>query len=357
MDPPERRVQIVGPGRTVSLRVRVLTVRAERVRPPCDHHLVPRRPRTARSERHRAPRPGGTTTNKQPTPTTIARARSFAGESATEAARLLLTGLGLVEILRSYTEVSDPEAPVIGVPDVSGLVAALQQDADAALAAADRTAAIAGSAEFGEPVDGSALSAASGAAAEASLAVATTVRAIATIVLGATSQQAASDAVHLHEHTACVAVSDASEGERVGDAAIPVTIGTRAELLTEVAGVCCRLLLEEADDDHSFYSWELPNGSYLSLEGDTRGLCVVAQAKDDSDRLDAGTEAVLLHVGWPEGSFHGEPLTASTAWYLDEDGVVVAEVATLIVGTLVDVFGGDPAELTRLVSVVPADTL
>ena len=218
-------------------------------------------------------------------------------------------------------------------------------------------AAIAGAADFGDPVDGTAHAAAATAATTAVASVQATVRALGTVVLGATSQQGDSDAVHLHEHVACTAVADAAEGLRVGEEELPIEAHTRAELLTEVAGVCCRLLIEEADDDHSFVSWTLPNGSFITLEGDTRGICVLAQDVGGSVELDAGTEAVLLHVGWPEGTFHGATLTATTEWYVEEDAIVVGEIARLIVGTLIDVFGGDPAEVTRALSLASADTL
>lgn len=247
---------------------------------------------------------------------------------------------------------------MIGVPDLVVIVRALEEHAHTALAAADRATALVGAAEHGDAIDEDALAAAVEEAEGAADATQRCVRALATCVLGATSQQGASDAVHLHEHAASLAIVEAAEEIRLAEDAWPVLAATRAELVTEVAGICCRLLLEEADDEHTLVSWELPNGAFVTLEGDTRGICVLAQDSAHAVAYDTGAEAVLNHVGWPEGSFHGPTLTATTEWYADEGGLVVSEIAHLVVGTLIDVLGAaDVRELTRTCTFASADTL
>ncbi len=274
------------------------------------------------------------------------------------AGRSLLAGAGLHAILDTYLHPADPEAPSIGVPDLTDTLQALEQHARAALEAADRVQSLAAAVEFGDPVDERAIARAALDAAEAEDAAQGCVRAIGTALLGATSQQGDADLVHLHEHAASCAIADGTLEVRLGQDDWPFEADTRAALLTEVAGICCRLLLEEADDEHTLVSWELPNGSFLTLEGDTRGICVLAQDSAHAVAYDAGAEAVLVHVGWPEGSFHGPTLTATTEWYADEGGLVVSEIAHLVVGTLIDVLGAtDVAALTRSASLALADTL
>lgn len=183
-------------------------------------------------------------------------------------------------------------------------------------------------------------------------------RALGTVLLGATSQQLDSAAVHLHEHVAAVGVVRASGGLRLGADRWPAVATNRAELVTEVAGVCCRLLSEHPLDDHSCAAWELPSGSFVSVEGDARGITVCAQDSAGDVALDAGTAAVLRHVGWPEDSIEGPTLAATVDWNTDDDAIVVAEIAGLVVGTLVDVLGADDVRsLTRDLDLVPADTL
>lgn len=322
--------------------------------PPAIITSHPRRTRGAHPGRTRSPRPGGTTTNT----TETAIALSTAGASACDAARALLTGTGLLAILQQYTEPLDPEAPVIGVPDVEVIASALERSAHAALAAADRAVAIAGAAELGDEIDETALADAVNAASSAADAAQRCLRALGTCVLGATSQQETSDGVHLHEHAASVAIVEAAEDIRLGEDAWPALAATRAELVTEVAAVCCRLLLEEADDEHTLVSWELPNGSFVTLAGDTRGICTLAEDVERTDELDAGTAAVLTHLGWPEGSFGGPKISACTEWYVEDEGVVVSEIARLVVGTLIEVLGAtDVGELTRTRTLASADTL
>lgn len=247
---------------------------------------------------------------------------------------------------------------MIGVPDLVVIVRALEEHAHTALAAADRATALVGAAEHGDAIDEDALAAAVEEAEGAADATRRCVRALATCVLGATSQQGASDAVHLHEHAASLAIVEAAEEIRLAEDAWPVLAATRAELVTEVAGICCRLLLEEADDEHTLVSWELPNGAFVTLAGDTRGLCILAEDVAGSDRFDAGTAAVLTHLGWPEGSLRGPTTSASSEWYVDDDAVIVSEIAHLVVGTLVEVLGAaDVRELTRTCTFASADTL
>ncbi|MFM7617558.1 MAG: hypothetical protein ACKO72_08905 [Actinomycetes bacterium] len=247
---------------------------------------------------------------------------------------------------------------MIGVPDIEVIASALEQNAHAALAAADRAGTLAGTAAYGDPIDEDALEAAVDEAAGAADAAQRCVRALGSCVLGATSQQGPSDAVHLHEHAASLAIVEATEDIRLGEDAWPALAATRAELVTEVAAVCCRLLLEEADDEHTLVSWELPNGSFVTLEGDTRGICILTQDSAHSGGFDAGAAAVLTHLGWPDGSFHGPTLTASTEWYVEDEGVVVSEIAHLVVGTLIEVLGAtDVGGLTRTRTLASADTL
>lgn len=247
---------------------------------------------------------------------------------------------------------------MISVPDLATTLQVLEDHARAALDAAGRVSTLAAAAEFGDPVDTQAIARAAIAAAEAEDGAQACVRAIGTALLGATSQQGDSDLVQTHEHAASCAIVDGVLEVRLGQDEWPFEATTRAGLITEVAGICCRLLLEEADDEHTLASWELPNGSFLTLEGDTRGICVLAQDSAHAVPFDPGIEAVLLHVGWPEGSFHGPTLTASTEWYTEEGDFYVSEIAHLVVDTLIDVLGAtDVGELSRSSSLALADTL
>ena len=304
------------------------------------------------------PRPGGTTTNEHFDPNTdreidlewdYDRPLEWISEWAVDSATDAVTALGLAEILGRYLEPSDPEAPVVAIPDLGPITERIEQGAETAHRAADRARLIAESPDFDPVADLEAFERATGECGAATSAVHADTIALATVLLGVTSQWPASDAIHFTEHAVAVTLSELAGDKRVGDGEPTLVSRTRAELVTEISGVICRILSEPA------YHWEpsfvnlrvSPNRS-LYFKGSAAGILVAFQAEDLE--LDAGTAAVLEHIGWPPGSWE-EPSDPNRALGLFAyvrlvDEFYVAEIAGLIVDTLFDVLGvTGPADL------------
>jgi hypothetical protein len=279
-----------------------------------------------------------------------------AREATVESARLHLTGQGLDNLVQRFRDPSDPEAPVISIPNTQPLVALLEAAALNSWLAANRAGLIAREIELGsEPDFDSILQAVQESEASYSTAAAS-VRALATAVLGVTSQNCDNDEIHFYEHAAAIALSVASpHGERFGSDDWVLQGRSRAEVVTEVAGICCRLLCEDFDDDHSYAAFETPSGSWVSLEGDPRGIFVVTKDVGHELTLDAGTRALLDRIGWSDSSLEGDALLASVVF---SENPVTAEIAELVTSTLFDIYGvEDASTLKRISDLVPSDTL
>lgn len=260
-----------------------------------------------------------------------------------------MTALGLATILDRYRNPVDPEAPVVALPDLDGVTERIESAATSALLAADRALSIVDSVDFDEELDHEAFERAVGECAACIEAVRSDTVALATVLLGVTSQWPASDAVHFAEHAVTNTLAELVDGQRLGAAAPALVSRTRAELVTEIGGLICRLLAEDPNRwDPSFVRLSVSEDRWIYFKGSAAGITVGFQATDLES--DAGTTAVLEHVGWPAGSWEpaGEPdralgLFAAVRF---EDDLYVGEIAGFIVETLFDLLGvTDPADL------------
>ena len=295
-----------------------------------------------------------------PSPAVIRARLSALGERAREAtvesARLHLAGQGLDNLVQRFRDPSDPEAPVIAIPDTQPLVALLEASALSSWLSANRAGLIAREIELGSEPDFDAILEAV-QQGEASYSVsAASVRALAAALLGVTSQNSDNDEIHFYDHVAAVALGLASQnGERFGSDDWVLHGRTRAEVATEVAGICCRFLCEDFDDEHSYAAFETPSGSWVSLEGDPRGILVITNDSGHELTLDVGTRAVLDRIGWSEPTLEGDVLVARADF---AENPVTSEIAELVTSTLFDVYGiTDATTLKRSRDLVPSDTL
>ncbi len=282
--------------------------------------------------------------------------RERAREATVESARLHLLGQGLDNLIQRFRDPSDPEAPVISIPNTQPFVAVLEESARSSWLAANRAGLIAREIELGNEPDFDAILRAVQESENDYAAAAATLRALATALLGVTSQNGDNDEIHFYEHVATMALTHASQnGERFGSDQWVLQGSTRAELVTEVAGICCRFLCEDFDDEHSYAAFETPSGSWVSLEGDPRGIIVMTNDSGHELTLDAGTRAVLERIGWTESSLQGDVLLATADF---TENPVTSEIAALVASTLFDVYGIDNASiLERRSTLVPSDTL
>ncbi|MEN9595364.1 MAG: hypothetical protein RLY23_1847 [Actinomycetota bacterium] len=282
--------------------------------------------------------------------------RERAREATVESARLHLLGQGLDNLIQRFRDPSDPEAPVISIPNTQPFVAVLEASALSSWLAANRAGLIAREIELGSEPDFDAILHAVQESENHYAAAAATLRALATALLGVTSQNGDNDEIHFCEHAAAIALALASQnGERFGSDQWVLQGSTRAELVTEVAGICCRFLCEDFDDEHSYAAFETPSGSWVSLEGDPRGIVVMTNDSGHELTLDVGTRALLDRIGWTESSLQGDVLLATADF---TENPVTSEIAALVASTLFDVYGIDDASiLERRSTLVPSDTL
>lgn len=282
--------------------------------------------------------------------------RGRAAEATVESARLHLLGQGLDNLVQRFRDPSDPEAPVISIPNTQPFVAALEASALSSWLAANRAGLIAYEIELGGEPDFDAILRAVQESEESHSAAAAALRTLATALLGVTSQNGDNDEIHFYEHAATMALTQASQnGERFGSDQWVLQGSTRAELVTEVAGICCRLLCEEADDEHSYAAFETPSGSWVALEGDTRGIVLMTNDSGNELTLDVGTRALLDRIGWTELSLQGDVLLATADF---TENPATSEIAALVASTLFDVYGiTDATTLKRSSNLVPSDTL
>lgn len=282
--------------------------------------------------------------------------RGRAAEATVESARLHLLGQGLDNLIQRFRDPSDPEAPVISIPNTQPFVAVLEASALSSWLAANRAGLIAREIELGSEPDFDAILHAVQESENDYAAAAATLRSLATALLGVTSQNGDNDEIHFYEHVATMALTQASQnGERFGSDQWVLKGSTRAELVTEVAGICCRFLCEDFDDEHSYAAFETPSGSWIALEGDTRGIVLMTNDSGHELTLDVGTRAVLDRIGWTESSLEGEVLLATADF---AENPATSEIAALVASTLFDVYGiTDAATLKRSSNLVPSDTL
>jgi hypothetical protein len=259
-------------------------------------------------------------------------------------------------LIQRFRDPSDPEAPVISIPNTQPFVAALEASALSSWLAANRAGLIAREIELGSEPDFDAILRAVQESENDYAAAAATVRALATALLGVTSQNGDNDEIHFYEHVATMALTHASQnGERFGSDQWVLQGRTRAEVVTEVAGICCRFLSEDFDDEHSYAAFQTPSGSWVSLEGDPRGIVVMTNDSGHELTLDVGTRAVLDRIGWTEASLEGDVLLATADF---AENPATSEIAELVASTLFDVYGIDDASiLERRSTLVPSDTL
>ncbi|MFM7270310.1 MAG: hypothetical protein ACKO2C_01585 [Actinomycetes bacterium] len=269
--------------------------------------------------------------------------------SVVRSARDTVTAVGLAAILDRYRNPVDPEAPVVALPDLDGVTDRIESAATSALLAADRALSIVDSVHFDEDLDHEAFERAAGECAEWSEAVRSDAIALATVLLGVTSQWPASDAVHFTEHAVTSTLAELADGQRLGEGTPALVSRTRAELVTEIGGLICRLLAEDPHRwDPSFVQLIVSQDRWVYVEGSAAGITVGFQATDLEP--DAGTTAVLEHIGWPSGSWEpadepGRALGLCAAVRLEDD-LYVGEIAAFIVGTLFDLLGvTDPSDL------------
>lgn len=260
-----------------------------------------------------------------------------------------VTALGLASILDRYRNPVDPEAPVVALPDLDGVTDRIESAATAALLAADRALSIIDSVDFDEELDHEAFDRAVSECAERSEAVRSDTIALATVLLGVTSQWPASDAVHFAEHAVTNTLAELADGQRLGEATPALVSRTRAELVTEVGGLICRLLAEDPNRwDPSFVKLVVSRDRWVYVKGSAAGITVGFQATDLEP--DAGTTAVLEHIGWPAESWEpadkpDRALGLFAAIRLEDD-LYVGDIAAFIVGTLFDLLGvADPTDL------------
>jgi len=282
--------------------------------------------------------------------------RGRAAEATVESARLHLLGQGLDNLIQRFRDPSDPEAPVISIPNTQPFVAVLEASALSSWLAANRAGLIAREIELGSEPDFDAILHAVQESENDYAAAAATLRALATALLGVTSQNGDNDEIHFYEHVATMALTHASQnGERFGSDQWVLQGRTRAEVVTEVAGICCRFLCEAFDEEHSYAAFETPSGSWVSLEGDPRGIVVMTNDSGHELTLDVGTRAVLDRIGWTESSLQGDVLLATADF---TENPATSEIAELVASTLFDVYGIDDASiLERRSTLVPSDTL
>ncbi len=307
------------------------------------------------------------TTNNQAAPKTsgpspaVIRARlSALGERAREAtvesARLHLAGQGLDNLVQRFRDPSDPEAPVIAIPNTQPLVALLEASALSSWLSANRAGLIAREIELGSEPDFDAILEAVQEGEASYSTAAASVRALAAALLGVTSQNGDNDEINFYEHVAAIALAVASpNGERFGSDQWVLQGSTRAELVTEVAGICCRFLCEYPDDEQSCAAFETPSGSWIALKGDPRGIVVITNDSGHELTLDVGTRAVLDRIGWSEPTLEGDVLVARADF---TENPVTSEIAELVASTLFDVYGiTDATTLKRSRDLVSSDTL
>lgn len=326
----------------------------DRVRPPCDHHGGTR---SGHPDRRRA---GGTTTNQHRSTATIDDRLDEARTAAIDAGADFVAATGLAALLDRYRFPTEFEEPDVAVPDVAGITEHVERRATEALLAADRAYRIAETLDDEDDPGFADLTAAAADAAAAAGGLRTDVRALGTLLLGVTSQQSESDAVHLIEHAVSLEVAARCEDTRLGDDLPVPSATTEDELVTEIAGYACRLLCEQHDRRVSTIRLTAPadTGSallrdgILEISGDEGQIevTITGEALLDQDAF----IAALALAGWEYLAVDTDALEQGT---VDIDTlfvapVTVSEVAHLVVRTLVDILGAtDITAVDRLFGV------
>ncbi len=264
-----------------------------------------------------------------------------ARDATVESAALHLTGQGLQSLVEKLRSPSDAEAPVVAILETAHLTTALENAALGAWLAANRANLIAREVDLGSEPDLYALQAAVCEGEDSRNAAGRSVRTIASALLGITSQYGDSDEISYFEHAASISLAGPTGfSEPFADDEWVLKGSTRAELITEVAGICCRLLCEDPEFASSCVTFETTSGSWICLEADSEKVLVSTKDIGHQLTLDAGTQAVLDRIGWTEATEAGTELVATVDF---KDCPATSQIAALVADTLFDLYAIEDA--------------